>query len=85
MGSSEDDEALKILASIRINRLINDSQLEYFAQERGSGYLERVIRDVLNVVFELGRRAVPDDVKLKLIMHCLIPSSEMPIQLLLNI
>ncbi|KAI5961277.1 hypothetical protein KGF57_001790 [Candida theae] len=85
MGSSEDDEALKILASIRIKKSIDDLQLQYLSQGGETGYSERVIRDVLSIVFELDRRAVPDTVKLLLIKRCFIPSCEVPIQVLLNI
>lgn len=51
MGSSDDDEVLKILASVRIHKLIDDSQLRYLAQQEEKGYLDRVIREVLNIIF----------------------------------
>ncbi|CCG24414.1 hypothetical protein CORT_0F01870 [Candida orthopsilosis Co 90-125] len=85
MGSSEDDEVLKILASVRIHKSIDDSQLRYLAQQEEKGYSERVIREVLNIIFELGRRSLSESVKLTLVKCCLNPSCDMSIQTLLNI
>lgn len=85
MGSSDDDEVLKILASVRIHKLIDDSQLRYLAQQEEKGYLDRVIREVLNIIFELGRRSVSNSVKLTLVKCCLNPSYNMSIQTLLSI
>jgi len=85
MGTNADDETLKILASIRINKLIDDFQSCYLAQQRELGYLERVLRDVLSLIFDISRRAVPDSVKLALVRLCLSPSVNVPIHVLLSI
>ncbi|KAI5960681.1 hypothetical protein CANMA_003990 [Candida margitis] len=85
MGSSEDDETLKILASIRISKSIDDVQLKYLAQQGEKGYSERVIRDVLNTVFDLSRRSVSDPVKHTLVSYCLNPCCNMSIQSLLHV
>ena len=85
MGTNADDETLKILASIRINKLIDDFQSCYLAQQRELGYLERVLRDVLSLIFDISRRAVPDSVKLALVRLCSVSYTHLTLPTILRV